>query len=325
MEMTSLADTGQAISRVGLGGCPLGGFGWGHADDAKSMQAVRRALELDVNFFDTADVYGLGHSEELLAEALGSRRRDVVIASKFGIRWDSAGRTWKDISPRYARCAVEASLRRLRLDCIPLYYIHWPDDATPLAETMAEMVRLRNEGKIRWIGLSNFTPDQIRQATSIAPVQAVQVQFSLVDRQRAEAILPLVREKKITLVTWGSLAQGLLTGKYGPDAVFETNDRRSRYENFRNEKFRMNLAVVDRLKHMAHGTGRTPATLAIRWLLDTPGVGAVLFGAKRPEQVEENTGAVPCRLSAREYRQLAMRSLHADESSGLHAPNKEAA
>ena len=304
METTLLGTTSQPISRVGLGGCPLGGHGWGQVDEAESVAAVRRALELGVNFFDTADVYGLGRSEELLARALGERRRDVVIASKFGVRWDASWHTWKDISPGYARRALEATLRRLCLDCLPLCYIHWPDNITPVADTIAELDLLRKEGKIRWIGLSNFSPEQVGQALSVAPVQAVQVQFSLLDRGHACDLLPLVRGNEITLVTWGSLAEGLLTGKYDRDSAFTAGDRRNRYENFRGEKLEHGLRVVDRLKRLSGGSGRSPARLAIRWLLDTPGVGSVLFGAKRPQQVEENAGAVHCRLSAREYRQL---------------------
>lgn len=303
METIQLADTGQLISRVAMGGCPLGGHGWGHVDDSKSIAAVRRALDLGVNFFDTADVYGLGHSERILARALGAKRHEVVIATKFGIRHEN-GRTWKDASPAYLRSALEASLRRLQMDCIPLYYLHWPDEETPLVETMAELARCRQEGKIRWIGLSNFSAPQVREATAVMPVEAMQVQFSLVDRLKAAELLPLAQQLGITLLTWGSLAQGLLTGKYDAQATFAPQDRRSHYDNFLGDKFSQNLRAVERLREVAALVDKKPAQVALRWLLDTPGIGGVLFGAKQPAQVDENVGAAGWRLPAREYETL---------------------
>jgi myo-inositol catabolism protein IolS len=288
---------------VAMGGCPIGGHGWGHVDDAESVAAVRRAVELGVNFFDTADVYGLGHSEQILAQALGPKRREVVIATKFGVRSEN-GRTWKDASPGYLRSALDASLRRLQIDCIPLYYVHWPDEKTPVADTMAELARCRQQGKIRGIGLSNFSAAQVREAAAVAPVEALQVQFSLVDRLAAAELLPLARELGTTLLTWGSLAQGLLTGKYDARSTFVPEDRRRRYDNFRGAKFAENLRAVERLRAVATSIGRTPAQVALRWLLDTPGVCAVLFGAKRPTQVDENVASAGWRLSASDYQAL---------------------
>lgn len=312
MEHIGFADADQGITRVGLGGCPLGGHGWGRVDDAEARAAVRRALDLGINFFDTADVYGLGHSEELLAETLADRRRDVILASKFGVRWDASGRTWKDISPGYVRHALEASLRRLRLDCIPLYYVHWPDGVTPIEETMAELERVRQEGKIRWIGLSNFSPPEVRRALSAARVHALQIQFSLVDRLHAADVLPFVQAENITLICWGCLAQGLLTGKYNEGAIFEAGDRRNRYENFRGGKFKSNLRMVQTLREIAGRVGKTPGQVAIRWLLDTPGVGCVLFGAKRSAQVEENSGAAGWQLSPDDYEMLGQQQSSGD-------------
>lgn len=279
---------GLKVSRVGMGGCPLGGHGWGAADDQKSIDAVRFAVDHGVNFFDTADIYGLGHSESLLADALGERRKHVVIASKFGVRRTSSGKTVLDISPKYMREALEASLRRLKLECLPLYYIHWPDGKTPLYEILTELEKVRAEGKIRVIGLSNFSVDDVLEAQKIASIAAVQVQYSLVDRQIAESYTSLPAGVRVPLVTWGSLAQGLLTGKYGADARFGDDDRRGRYENFNGAKFQENLSVVARIGAIAENLGKSQAEVAIRWLLETEGVGAVLFGAKTTEQVREN-------------------------------------
>lgn len=304
MDVTQLADTGQPITRASMGTWQLGGHGWGRVDEDQAVAAVRRALDLGVNFFDTADVYGLGRSEELLSRTLGKRRHDLVIASKFGVRWDSQGRTSKDISPRHLRQALEASLRRLRLDCIPLYYVHWPDGLTPIGETMAELARCRQEGKIRWIGLSNFSADQIREALAVTDVQALQVQFSLLSRAAVAELLPLAEKARITLVTWGSLAQGLLTGKFDAQSTFGHDDCRSRHEDFLGDRFRRNLEMVEALKRVAERFQTTPAQVALRWLLDTPGVGSVLFGAKSPAQVDDNLAATEWRLPDTEYREL---------------------
>lgn len=306
METIQLAGTGQFLSRVAMGGCPLGGHGWGNVDDAESVAAVRRALDLGVNFFDTADVYGFGHSEQILARALGKDRHDVVIATKFGVRWGNGAQTWKDVSPNYARLALEASLARLQIDCIPLYYVHWPDGKTPIADTLAELARCRQQGKIRWIGLSNFSAEQVREAMSVTSVEALQVQFSLVDRLPALELLPLAQERNRTLVTWGSLAQGLLSGKYDARSTFTSKDRRHRYDNFLGEKFATNLVAVEALRRVAIALGKTPAQVALRWLLDTPGVGVALFGAKRVAQVEENAATSGWRLSASEYESLKL-------------------
>lgn len=305
MNKVALGRSDLRVTRLGMGGCPLGGHGWGHVDDADSIRAVQRAMDLGVNFFDTADVYGLGHSEELLARALGNKRKDMVIASKFGVRWDASGNTTKDISPGYARLALENSLRRLGLDCIPLYYIHWPDDVTPIAETMRALVQFQEQGKIRWIGVSNFSTSQLAEALSVADVQALQVQFSLVDRGPEKELLPFSQSAGVPIITWGSLAHGLLTGKYGADAKFGPDDRRSRYENFKGEKFQRSLAVVEHLRKTARRIGVQPAQLALRWVLETPGVGCALFGAKTPEQVESNLGALGWSLPPEDYQELA--------------------
>jgi len=305
MELTRLGPDGPEISRVGFGGCPIGGHGWGRVDDRESLDAIGRALDRGVNFFDTADVYGLGHSEEVLSRGLGSQRSEVVVATKFGVAKNDCGETIKDTSPRHLRRALEGSLKRLRLDCLPLYYVHWPDGVTPIEETMVELLRCRDEGKIRWIGLSNMGAEFVERALTVGPVHALQVQFSLVDREAIAELLPLAERCGVTLVTWGSLAQGLLTGKYDFHSRFEPSDRRSRYENFIGPKFERNLQVVDRLVGIAQHLKRTPAQVALRWVLDYPGVGVALFGAKRPEQVDDNLGATGWRLSAADFASLA--------------------
>lgn len=301
MERTTLAP-GLTVSRLALGGCPLGGHGWGAVDTDEAVAAVRRAVERGIDFFDTADVYGLGRSEELLAHALGDDRQRVTIATKFGVRVEG-GRTIRDISPAYLRQALEGSLRRLRLECLPLYYVHWPDGATPIEAAVEELDRCRAAGKVRAIGVSNFDADQLRRACRVAPIAALQVQYSLVERPAAD-LCRAAAEGSVPLVTWGSLAQGLLSGKYSATTRFGPDDRRSRYDGFQGPRLAQNLRLVARVQRLAERLGRTPSQVALRWLLDTPGIGVVLFGAKRPEQVEDNAGALGWRLTAAEYDEL---------------------
>jgi aryl-alcohol dehydrogenase-like predicted oxidoreductase len=290
VETIKLPNCDLQVSRVGFGGCPLGGHGWGDVDDRRAIAAVRRALDCGVNFFDTADVYGMGRSEELLSEALGNQRRNVVIATKFGVRREH-GRTFRDTSPKWLQTALCASLRRLRVDCIDLYYIHWPDAKVPLDDTLEMLQRLRESGQLRAIGLSNFTTSEVLEAIRCVPISCVQAQFSLIDQHIARPLLDGLAEQRLPLITWGSLAQGLLSGKYDQSISFTTGDRRLRYPNFQPPKLASNLLVVDKLRRESAELGCTPAQLAVRWLLQTSGVGAVLCGAKRPEQAEENAAA----------------------------------
>jgi aryl-alcohol dehydrogenase-like predicted oxidoreductase len=307
METIKLGKTGYQISRLGLGGCPLGGHGWGEFDRDQAIKAVHQAMDSGINFFDTADIYGLGSSEELLSHALGEARHRLVIASKFGVRFDETTKqTYKDISSKYVRKALEASLKRLRLEMIPLYYVHWSDDKTPIQETIAELAKCQQEGKIGGIGLSNFTASEITDALKVANIDAVQVQFSLVDRESALSIFDIVQNNNITMITWGSLAQGFLTGKYNKNSIFNNNDRRSRsvYTNFHGEKLAQNLSMLQALTKISQDTGKTLSQIAIRWLLDTDPVGSVLFGAKSAVQVEDNFGALHWKLSTIHYETL---------------------
>ncbi len=294
-----------SVTRLGFGGCPLGGHGWGEDFQAtEGMDAVRRARDHGVTFFDTADVYGLGQSERLLSEALGTQRHDAVIATKFGVRWDEHGSTTKDLSLPYLRSALESSLRRLRLESIPLYYVHWPDHVTPIVDVIGELERCQEEGKIQAIGVSNFSAQQLEQACSVTQIAAVQFQCSLVDREQLQSLVPVARKHGVKLVAWGALAQGLLTGKFDGNASFAKGDRRHRYENFNGAKFEANLKVVDSVRSVAAKSGRSPAQVAIRWLLDSQNIDVVLFGAKRPRQVDDNVGSARWSLDDESCQEL---------------------
>jgi aryl-alcohol dehydrogenase-like predicted oxidoreductase len=310
MEYTLLPGTDTMVSRLAFGCEPLGGTDWGDVDVNSAMRAVSKALDLGVNVFDTADVYGLGRSERLLSKALGRYRHEVVIASKFGVNWleDSSGQraeTFLDSSPRRVVEALEDSLRRLRVETIPLYFIHWPDPDTPISDTMEALLECKEQGKIRHIGLSNFALSQICEANEIAEIKALQVQYNLTDRKVEHSVLPGCFDMRIGIFAYGTLAQGLLTGKYGLKAEFGADDRRRRLPNFQPGRLAENLKIVERLKLIGQRYNKTAAQVAIRWALDHQAVTSAIVGAKSSRQIEQNVGALGWRLSAEEYEYIA--------------------
>jgi aryl-alcohol dehydrogenase-like predicted oxidoreductase len=286
-----LGRTGLYISRLGMGCWAIGGHGWGQVRDEDSIRAVQGALENGVTFFDTADAYGLGKSETLLAKVLGSSITQVVIASKGGVRWNESGNIWSDSSPAYLRLAVENSLRRLKLDCIPLYYIHKPDEVTPIQESVAALERMCEEGKIGAIGVANFSADQLLQALQVALVAAVQVRLNIFDRDTSKELLGICREHGITLVAWGALADGLLTGKFSTNTKFSEDDHRNRMPEFTGNNFLKYDKCLKLLKQLAADRGRKVGQLALRWVLDFEPFTCSLFGAKTDIQVMDNLGA----------------------------------
>ncbi|MBV9155433.1 MAG: aldo/keto reductase [Acidobacteriaceae bacterium] len=298
------------VSRIGLGCEVLGGADWGPVDADLALRAVPASLEHGINLFETADVYGLGRSEELLSIALGSYRNRVAIASKFGLRGElipgeTRARITRDCSARWVMAAVEQSLRRLKLESIPIYIVHWPDPATPIAETIAALDGCRRAGKIRCIGVSNFSASEIREAHQVTALDVVEVPYSLLDRRCETEILPLCQELNIRVLAYGPLGQGLLTGKYGPAHQFESNDRRGRLPQFRGDLFPENFQIVHRLHEIGLQYEISPSQLAIRWVLDHPGVSAVIVGAKSPGHVKENAGALGFTLASSDYHYLA--------------------
>lgn len=300
------------MSRIAFGCEQLGGIDWGKYERDRVVQAVHTALDLGVNFFDTADVYALGGSEQLLAESLGNARREVIIATKGGVNWQESdcggrARTFIDLRPERVTHAIEASLRRLRLETIPLYILHWPDPHTPLQDTLGAMKRAQEQGKVRYIGVSNFPAKQIREAHSIVEISAVQEQYNLINRHAESEIVPCCKELGIGILAYGPLAQGLLTGKYGEADCFGTDDRRSRLPHFQGAAFEANLMLVARMRSIAcTGHKKTLPQIALRWLLDKHEVTSVITGAKDSRQIDENVGALGWRLSEADAGQLEM-------------------
>ncbi len=300
MEYRQLGKTDLKVSTVTFGCWAMGGHMWGEVDDTDSIAAVRRALDLGVNFFDTADIYGFGHSEEVLAKALGSRRAEVFIATKGTTRWDQDHKIWQDSSRDYLLSACEASLRRLKTDHIDLYQLHWPDPNTPIEESMGALRELIDAGKIRYAGVSNYNVEQMTECLKHLDIVSLQPPYSLVNRNVEEEILPFCQEHGLGVMAYSPMHRGLLTGKFDETSTFADNDLRSRDGNFKGEQFKRNLARVAKLKEMAAEYGKTVGQLAIAWVLAHPALTVALCGAKKPSQIEENVGASGWRLSPEE-------------------------
>ena len=306
METIRLKGIDLPVSRLCTGGCPAGEYGWGNVDHQQIEGAIRHAFELGVNFFDTADTYGLGRSEINMGEVLHDVRSRVVLATKFGVRVEN-GRTFYDNSPEYIEKALDASLKRLRTDYIDLYQIHYLDGTTPAEAVMETLIRAKEAGKIRAIGLSNVTEEQASACALFKEdIASFQNHYSLAHRNEEAAMCSISESLDLAALTWGSLGQGILTGKYGADVHFESNDRRSRtiYDNFYGDKLQKNLRIVDVMRPIAEAHGVTISAVAVRWILDHLPHSVVIAGMKSPAQAEGNALALTFRLTEGEIAAL---------------------
>lgn len=307
MEYLTLKHSDLTVSRLCMGGCPMGGYGWGKVQEEELVSAVHTALEEGITFFDTADTYGLGQSERTLGKALGQRRRDVIVATKFGVRV-GGGKTVYDNSPAWIREAVEGSLKRLGTDYIDLYQVHYRDGVTPIADVVETLEELKRKGCIRAYGLSNIHSADIPE---LLPYQgkfvSFQNEYSLACRKNEEDMFRIAQTLGMNPLTWGSLGQGILTGKYTKDNVsFGSDDRRSRavYVNFHGEKLLKNLEIVEVMKQIAARHRKSVSAVAIRFILDRLPESVVLCGAKRPSQILGNVEGVDWHLTQEELRAL---------------------
>ena len=294
------------VSRLCMGGCPMGGHGWGIVQEKDLIDAVHTALDQGVNFFDTADTYGLGQSELTLGRALEGRRDKAVIASKFGVRVENH-QTFYDNSPQWIRTACENSLKRIHTDYIDLYQIHYRDGRTPIGEVVEPLEDLRREGKIRYFGLSNLSmKDFIELESYRGRFVSLQNQYSLACRDQEMQTMELCRKLDLSPLTWGSLGQGILTGKYDASVSFASDDRRSRaiYTNFHGEKLLKNLGIVEAMRPIAASYGKPLSALAVRFILDHLPDSVVLCGVKRPEQLRGNAEALGWHLRQRDIDYL---------------------
>jgi aryl-alcohol dehydrogenase-like predicted oxidoreductase len=314
MKTQRLGNSDLSLTPIGFGAWAIGGsgweFGWGDQDDKASIAAIHRALELGVNWIDTAAVYGMGHSEEVVATALktwsGSR---PYVFTKCGLRWDKQGYVHNNLQAKSIRRECEDSLRRLNVDVIDLYQIHWP--TSDLEEGWSEMAQLQEEGKVRWIGVSNFDTDQLRRAEKIASVTSLQPPYSLIRREIESEILPYCYSNGIGVIVYSPMASGLLTGAMTREraAKLPAADWRSRNPEFSEPKLSQNLALVERLREVGEKYHRPPGHVAVAWVLRNPAVTAAIVGARNAEQVERNVGAVELELSDEEVAEIEGRKV----------------
>ena len=307
MQNVQIKKTDLKVSALCMGGCPLGGYGWGDVSRNKLIDAVRTAIENGINFFDTADTYGLGESERTLSEALGDDLYKAVITTKFGVRIEN-GKTFYDNSREYIFKAVEGSLKRLNRDYIDLYQVHYRDGVTPLSDVAESLEILKEQGKIRYYGLSNIHKEDAEELKQfkVNPFVSFQDEYSLACRKNENEMFGFRDSFNMTPFTWGSLGQGILSGKYDKNCKFEANDRRSRdiYVNFHGEKLLKNLEIVEVLKEISGETGKSVSSVAIRWILDYLKDSVVIVGAKSPEQVLQNVEALSFQLTERQIERL---------------------
>jgi myo-inositol catabolism protein IolS len=278
-------------------GCePLGGTDWGDVNMTDMKKAIHTALDLGVNFFDTAGVYGLGMSEERLSNILGDHRHDVFIATKGGLSWNSEnfGRASirKDSSSSAIRKDVESSLRRLRLECLPIFYIHWPDENVPFSETFGELEKICDEGKIESIGCSNFSVSQIKEASKISKIKYTQLPVNVLSGPLNKDIEDICTKKEIAIVAYNVLANGLLSGKYDKDSIFPKNDRRSHMPLFRGAQYNEALELIKELKVRASRDDMSILQYSINWTLSQPNIQSAIVGIKNSQQIKDNWSAV---------------------------------
>ena len=299
MDRVRLGMTDLQVSPICFGTWQLGGD-WGDFDQREASAAIRHALELGVNFFDTAQAYGFGASERLLGRALApelrSRRDEVVIATKGGLRPNGDGGVMRDASPEWLRQGVEDSLRALGVDHIDVYQLHWPDPTVPVAETAGALQELAEEGKLRHIGVSNFDAPQMAAFARTRPVETLQPPYHLFRRDIEAEVLPYCGEHDIGVLVYGPLAHGLLTGAIDERMTFAAGDWRAKSPLFQGAALRRNVDAVQRLEQLASELGTTVSALAIAWTLAHPAVDAAIVGARHAAHIEDSVGAAGLRL-----------------------------
>lgn len=303
MQYRKLGWTDLELSVIGFGSWALGGSGWmyswGPQDDEDSIKAIHRAMDLGVNWIDTAAVYGLGHSEEIVGKAIKGLSNRPIIATKCSRVWDEDGNIRGNLTRESIRREVEASLKRLQVDVIDLYQIHWPDPEEYIEEGWSAMAELVKEGKVRYIGVSNFNVEQMKRIEKIHPIASLQPPYSMLRRGIEEEILPYCKEKNIGVVVYSPMQKGLLTGKYNKETIknLAPDDHRRNDPMFKEPQLSINVELVEKLKGLSERYGRTPGQLAIAWVLRRPEVTSAIVGIRKPSQIEELIPAADWNLS----------------------------
>jgi aryl-alcohol dehydrogenase-like predicted oxidoreductase len=309
METAKFGNTDMMITRIGFGAWAIGGgnwaFGWGPQDDGEAIAAIHRAIEKGMNWIDTAAVYGLGHSEELVARALKGMSEKPYIFTKCGLVWDDTRKTSQNLKAESIRRECEASLRRLNVDVIDLYQVHWPVDKD-LDEAWEMMEKLRSEGKVRYIGVSNYNVEQLKQSMKIAPVSSLQPPYSLLNREYEKEILPFCKENGIGVIVYSPMGSGLLTGAMTREriAAMPSDDWRRNSNYFQEPALTQNLNLVEKLKTIGAKYGRSAGEVAIAWTLQNPAVTAAIVGGRNAGQVDGISKAWDFRLSEEDQAEI---------------------
>jgi aryl-alcohol dehydrogenase-like predicted oxidoreductase len=304
MKTRALGNSDLKITPIGFGAWAIGGsgwaFGWGAQDDADSVAAIHEAIDLGVNWIDTAAVYGLGHSEEVVARALDGVKNRPFVFTKCARIWDEKRQIGKSLKADSIRRECEASLRRLNVDIIDLYQIHWPEPDEDVEEGWSTLVKLKQEGKVRWIGVSNFNVEHMKRAQAIAPITSLQPHYSLVNRKIEAEILPYTAANNIGVIAYSPMASGLLTGAMTRERIasLPPDDWRRNNRSYQEPLLTRNLKLVDLLREIAGRHGSTPGAVAVSWVLRKPAVTGAIVGARRPGQLKELVGAADLQLGA---------------------------
>ena len=311
METKTLGNSDLRITPIGFGAWAIGGdweFGWGAQDDGQSVAAIHRALELGMNWIDTAAAYGLGHSEEVVAQALqGWRGQRPYVFTKCGRIWNAQGKVDYSLRRDSIRRECEASLRRLKTDLIDLYQIHWPvDDLNETIEGWTTLLALQMEGKVRWVGLCNASVEEMEKLQKVAHITSLQPPYSLIRRDVETAQLPWCEKENVGVIVYSPMASGLLTGKMTRERIsaLPKTDWRTRNDQFKEPKLSDHLKLVDRLRTVGRQRGRSPGEVAIAWTLRNPAVTGAIVGARNPKQVDGIIGAMDFRLTTSEIEEI---------------------
>ncbi|HEX4202618.1 MAG TPA: aldo/keto reductase [Ktedonobacteraceae bacterium] len=309
MQTRPFGKTGMEITPIGLGAWAIGGgnweAGWGPQDDQESMDVIKRALDLGINWIDTAAEYGLGHSEEIVGKAIKGREKPYIF-TKCSLVWDEQRKIHNSLKANSIKREAEASLKRLDIDVIDLYQIHWPNPDEDVEEGWCALVDLKKEGKVRHIGVSNFNVEQIKRAEKIAPVETLQPPYSLIHPDVQKEILPYCQQKNIGVIVYSPMASGLLTGQMTPDRIknMPNDDWRRNDSEYQEPRLSRNLALANLLTEIGYEHSAPAGVVAVAWVLHNPAVTAAIVGSRRPSQIEDMVMAAEYRLSDSEIEQI---------------------
>jgi aryl-alcohol dehydrogenase-like predicted oxidoreductase len=310
LSLRTLGNSDLELTPIGLGTWAIGGGDWAHAwgpqDDADSIAAIHRAVDLGVNWIDTAAVYGLGHSEEMVGRAIKSLSRKPYVFTKCALPWHADRSVYNSLKRSSIAEEVEGSLKRLQVDTIDLYQIHWPKPDDEVEEGWETLACLQEEGKVRWIGVSNFSVDQMKRAMKIAPITSVQPPYSMLRRAIEAEILPFTQANGIGVINYSPMLSGMLTGKMTAEraASLAPDDWRRNNKEFNEPRLSQNLRLVELLREIGSGHGVTPGVVAVAWVLHNPAITGAIVGGRSQKQVEETAAALTFRLTEEEYAKI---------------------